>query len=150
MRMAKNPGILRILKKRPHPFSKFVVFIYMETFEKLEVWRKSKNLAVRICTALKGCRDYSLRDQIQRAAVSGPSNIAEGMERNGRAEYRNFLGIAKGSAGELRTQLLILLELGYVEETEGREMLTESIRISKMLNGLIRSLKITPNPHPST
>ncbi len=150
MRMAKNPGTLRILKKRPHPFSKFVVFIYMETFEKLEVWRKSKNLAVRICTALKGCRDYSLRDQIQRAAVSIPSNIAVGMERNGRAEYRNFLGIAKGSAGELRTQLLILLELGYVEETEGREMLTESIRISKMLNGLIRSLKITPNPHPST
>lgn len=122
----------------------------METFEKLEVWRKSKDLAVRICTALKSCRDYGLRDQIQRAAVSVPSNIAEGMERNGRAEYRNFLGIAKGSAGELRTQLLILLELGYVEEGEGREMLSESIRISKMLNGLIRSLKMSPNPNPST
>ena len=121
----------------------------METFEKLEVWRKSKDLAIRICKALKDCRDYSLRDQIQRAAVSVPSNIAEGMERNGRAEYRNFLGIAKGSAGELRTQLLILLELGYVEETEGREMLTESIRISKMLNGLIRSLKMTPHPNPA-
>ena len=148
--MTKKLSFLAKMKKRPHPFSKFVVFIYMETFEKLEVWRKSKDLAVRICTALKGCRDYGLRDQIQRAAVSVPSNIAEGMERNGRAEYRNFLGIAKGSAGELRTQLLILLELGYVDEEEGREMLNESIRISKMLNGLIRSLKITPNPNPST
>ena len=147
--MTKKLSFLAKMKKRPHPFSKSVVFISMETFEKLEVWRKSKNLAVRICTALKGCRDYSLRDQIQIAAVSVPSNIAEGMERNGRAEYRNFLGIAKGSAGELRTQLLILLELGYVEETEGREMLAESIRISKMLNGLIRSLKITPHPNPA-
>jgi len=134
------------MQKRPHPFLKSVVFIFMETFEKLEVWRKSKDLAVRVCTALKACRDYSLRDQIQRAAVSVPSNIAEGMERNGRAEYRNFLGIAKGSAGELRTQLLILLELGYIDEVEGREMLSESIRISKMLNGLIRSLKMAPNP----
>ena len=147
--MTKKLSFLTKIKKRPHPFSKSVVFICMETFEKLEVWRKSKDLAVRICKALKGCRDYGLRDQIQRAAVSVPSNIAEGMERNGRAEYRNFLGIAKGSAGELRTQLLILLELGYVEETEGREMLTESIRISKMLNGLIRSLKITPHPNPA-
>jgi len=116
----------------------------METFEKLEVWRKSKDLAVRICQVLRGCRDYGLRDQIQRAAVSVPSNIAEGLERNGRAEYRNFLGIAKGSAGEFRTQLMILQELGHLDPKTGKEMLEESVRISKMLNGLIRALKMSP------
>ena len=116
----------------------------METFEKLEVWRRSKNLAVRICQVLRGCRDYGLRDQIQRAAVSVPSNIAEGLERNGRAEFRNFLGIAKGSSGEFRTQLMILQELGYLDPKTGKEMLEESVRISKMLNGLIRTLKMSP------
>ena len=116
----------------------------METFERLEVWKRSKDLAVRICLALRGCRDYGLRDQIQRAAVSVPSNIAEGLERNGRAEYRNFLGIAKGSAGEFRTQLMILQELGHLDPNTGKEMLEESVRISKMLNGLIRTLKMSP------
>lgn len=116
----------------------------METFERLEVWRKSKDLAVRICLELRGCRDYGLRDQIQRAAVSVPSNVAEGLERNGRAEYRNFLGIAKGSAGEVRTQLIILQELGYLDSATGRELLGESVRISKMLNSLIRSLGVVP------
>ena len=98
-------------------------------------------MAVRICKALRECRDYGLRDQIQRAAVSVPSNIAEGMERNGRAEYRNFIGIAKGSAGELRTQLLILQELGYLSDEEAGYMHCEAVEISKMLNGLLRFLR---------
>ena len=98
-------------------------------------------MAVRICKALRECRDYGLRDQIQRAAVSVPSNIAEGMERNGRAEYRNFIGIAKGSAGELRTQLLILQELGYLSDEEADDMHREAVEISKMLNGLLRFLR---------
>ena len=98
-------------------------------------------MAVRICKALRECRDYGLRDQIQRAAISVPSNIAEGMERNGRAEYRNFIGIAKGSAGELRTQLLILQELGYLSDEEADDMHREAVEISKMLNGLLRFLR---------
>ena len=98
-------------------------------------------MAVRICKALKECRDYGLRDQAQRAAISVPSNIAEGMERNGRAEYRNFIGIAKGSAGELRTQLRILQELGYLSDEEATDMHREAVEISKMLNGLLRFLR---------
>jgi len=113
----------------------------METFEKLAVWKRSKDLAVRICRALSHCRDYGLRDQTQRAAISIPSNIAEGMERNGRAEYRNFIGIAKGSAGELRTQLLILQELGYLTTEEATAMHDEAVEISKMLHGLLRFLR---------
>ena len=113
----------------------------METFEKLAVWRRSTDLAVRICKALRGCRDYGLRDQIQRAAVSVPSNIAEGMERNTKAEYRNFLGIAKGSAGEVRTQLWILRKLDYLLREDADAMARECEEISKMLHGLIRSLQ---------
>ena len=63
------------------------------------------------------------------------------MERNGRAEYRNFIGIAKGSAGELRTQLLILQELGYLSDEEATDMHREAVEISKMLNGLLRFLR---------
>ena len=113
----------------------------METFEKLEVWRRSKDLAVQLCRSLKGCRDYALREQAQRAAVSIPSNIAEGMERNTKPEYRNFLGVAKGSAGELRTQLSILAELGYLPLENFHTMHEEAQRISKMLHGLIRSMR---------
>ena len=113
----------------------------METFERLEVWQKSKDLAIQICHSLRNCRDYGLRDQAQRAAVSIPSNIAEGMERNTKPEYRNFLGIAKGSAGELRTQLLILVELGHIDPDLFQKLHQEAQRISKMLHGLIRSMR---------
>ena len=113
----------------------------METFERLEVWQRSKKLAVGLCRALRSCRDYGLREQAQRAAVSIPSNIAEGMERNTKPEYRNFLGIAKGSAGELRTQLMILAELGYLDSDVFQEMHKEAQRISRMLHGLIRAMQ---------
>jgi len=113
----------------------------METFEKLEVWKRSKDLAVRICRAMRESRDFGFRDQITRAAVSVPSNIAEGVERNSKAEFRNFLGIAKGSAGELRTQITIARELEYFSAVESDEMIGESIEISRMIHGLIRSLK---------
>ena len=113
----------------------------METFEKLEVWRRSKDLSVRICRAMRESRDFGFRDQITRAAVSVPSNIAEGVERNSKAEFRNFLGIAKGSAGELRTQITIARELECLSVQEADEMIGESIEISRMIHGLIRSLK---------
>ena len=113
----------------------------METFEKLEVWRRSKDLAVRICRAMRESRDFGFRDQITRAAVSVPSNIAEGVERNSKAEFRNFLGIPKGSAGELRTQITNARELEYFSVQEADEMIGESVEISRMIHGLIRSLK---------
>jgi len=71
------------------------------SFEDLEVWKRACQLAVRMYDALKDCRDYGLRDQMTRAAVSIPSNVAEGAERDSKAEYMRFLHIAKGSAAEL-------------------------------------------------
>ena len=77
------------------------------SFEELDVWKRACKLAVHAYEILKDCRDYGLKDQMPRAAISIASNIAEGAERNSKAEYIRFLHIAKGSAGELRTQVYI-------------------------------------------
>ena len=76
-----------------------------KSFEDLEVWKRSSRLAVEIYSALRDCRDFSLKDQMTRAAVSIPSNIAEGAERYSDKEFARFLYIARGSSAELRTQL---------------------------------------------
>jgi len=111
------------------------------SFEDLNVWERSKALAVEVCRLLAGCRDFGFRDQITRSAISVPSNIAEGSERNSRPEYRLFVGYARGSAGELRTQLMIGQELGHIESQSADRMIAESREISRMLFGLLRSLE---------
>ena len=112
-----------------------------QSFEDLEVWKRSKALAVEICIVLRECRDYGFRDQITGSAISVPSNISEGAERPGRAEFRQFLGYAKGSAGELRTQIIIAGELQYLTADQTQRMLNECVEVSKMLWGLIRSMQ---------
>jgi four helix bundle protein len=84
-----------------------------------------------------------------RAVVSIPSNIAEGSERNGRAEFRHFLAIAKGSAAELRTQLYIAQSIGLISKPDALDMVKELKTISRMLQGLISSLP-TGNFQPAT
>ena len=113
----------------------------METFEKLEVWRVAKVLALEVYRSFKNCRDFSFKDQIHRAAVSIPCNLAEGVERNSQAEFKNFLGVAKGSAGELRTQIILAQQLGYLENEDFERLMEASIRVSQMLGGLIRSIE---------
>ena len=110
------------------------------SFEDLEVWQRSKALAVDVCSILRDCRDYGFRDQITRSAVSVPSNISEGAERPGRAEFRQFLGYAKGSAGELRTQIIIAGDLQYFSADQTSRMVAECRELSRMLWGLIRSM----------
>ena len=111
------------------------------SFEDLEVWQRSCNLAVRVYEILNGCRDFGLRDQMTRAAVSVASNIAEGAERDSVAEYIRFLHIAKGSAAELRTQLIIAARIGAVPEDIKQTLTDELIMISRQLHGLIMYLK---------
>ena len=84
----------------------------MGSFEDLEVWKRSCRLCVEIYKTLEACKEFGFRDQATRSALSIPSNIAEGYERNTPKEYTRFLKIAKGSCGELRTQLYIGIELG--------------------------------------
>jgi len=111
----------------------------IEKFEDLEVWKKGVRLSISIYKAFKNCRDYSLRDQIQRAAVSIPSNIAEGYERNTNKEYIQFLHIAKGSCAELRTQLYIAYEIGLITKDSFEEFIQSSKEISAMLFSLIKT-----------
>ena len=82
------------------------------SFEDLEVWKRGCNLAVDVYFALKDCREFMLRDQMNSAAISIPSNIAEGAERDSVKEFIHFLHISKGSAAELRTQLYITEKIG--------------------------------------
>ncbi len=112
----------------------------MDAFENLEVWKRSCRLSADLYRALDACRVYGYRDQVTRAALSIPSNIAEGYERNSSREYKRYLGIAKGSCGELRTQLYIGIEAGLLERERGFQFLGEAVEISRMLQGLIRSI----------
>jgi len=83
------------------------------SFEDLDVWKRSCQLTVRIYELLRECRDFGLRNQMQRAAVSIASNIAEGWERGGK-DFVRFLVIARGSAAELRTQCYNACKLGII------------------------------------
>ena len=109
------------------------------SFEELEVWKRSCQLAVKIYEIMRNVKDFGLRDQMQRAAVSIASNIAEGSERGGK-DFERFLRIARGSAAELRTQTYITKKIGVITETQMTEIVSELKEIAKMLTGLARSL----------
>jgi four helix bundle protein len=111
------------------------------SFEDLEVWKKSCRLSVKLYNLLKNCRDYSLKDQMCRAAVSIASNIAEGSERDSKQEYIRFLHIAKGSAAELRTQLYIAGEINVLDKATVHELTSELKHISAMLQKAATTIK---------
>jgi four helix bundle protein len=111
------------------------------SFEDLEVWKRACRLAVQVYEALRDCRDYGLKDQMTRAAISIASNIAEGAERDSKAEYIRFLHIAKGSAAELRTQVYIAQRIGTLQADTTQEFITELKELSAMLQGLIKYIK---------
>jgi four helix bundle protein len=114
------------------------------TFEDLEVWQRSRNLNTEIyahCRAGELARDFGLRNQLQRASVSIMTNIAEGYERNSRKEYIQFLGIAKGSAGETRSLIWTATDLGYIDGETAEGLIEELMQISRMIKGLMNSLR---------
>ena len=110
-------------------------------FEDLEIWKKGMRLAVEIYKLMQSCKDFGFKDQIQRSAVSIPSNISEGFERQTNKEFIQYLYIARGSCGELRTQLYLANELGYVEKTDFATLLEATKHLSAMLNNLIKIRK---------
>jgi len=112
-----------------------------ETFEQLEVWKRSQALSIQLYRLLSHCRDWGFKDQITRAGNSIADNIAEGRERPGKAEYRVFIGYAKGSAGEARSQVLRAKALDYIPAKDADVLVSELIEISRMLNGLYNSMK---------
>ena len=107
-------------------------------FEDLQVWKRSVQLSAAIYKELIRLKDYGFKDQITRAGLPIPSNIAEGMERTSSKEKIRFLDIAKGSCAELRTQTYIGIEIGYIEIETGQHWIQESKEISAMLVGLMK------------
>ncbi|MBZ9569287.1 MULTISPECIES: four helix bundle protein [Modicisalibacter] len=109
-------------------------------FEKLQVWQRSARLSAELYKALRHLRDFGFKDQVTRAGLSIPSNIAEGMTRYTPRDKRHFLVIARGSCSELRTQIYIGMDIDYIKAQQGRRWLQETREISSMLHGLISSL----------
>ncbi|HPD16060.1 MAG TPA: four helix bundle protein [Planctomycetota bacterium] len=120
----------------------------IERFEDLEAWKKARELASMICqlTSVGGFgRDFGLRDQIRRAAVSVMSNIAEGFERGGDREFLQFLAVAKGSCGELRSQLYAALDQGCLTQTDFAAAAGMATEASRMLFGFMKYLRQSPS-----
>ncbi len=121
-------------------------------FTEMEVWQKAKLLAKLIYEATSTgsfSRDWALRDQIRKASVSIPSNIAEGFERGGNKEFIRFLTISKGSAGEVLTQLHIAMDLDYITRDEFEKLQDHTIRIGRMLGGFVQYLKKSSRKGPT-
>jgi len=111
--------------------------------EDIEVWRLGCDLAKEIYNKTSTgslAKDWGLRDQIRRSAISIPSNIAEGFERNSNREFRRFLLIAKGSCAELRTQLTIVKSVALLPDEIANEIIDSCIEISSKLQNLITYL----------
>ncbi len=115
----------------------------VEKFEDLIVWQKGIQFVKQIYTVTndgKLSKDFGLRDQLRHAAVSIPTNIAEGFERRSRKEYLNFLNIAKGSAGEVRSLLRVTLEIDYIDRSIYSQLYESVIELSRMLFSQIQSI----------
>jgi four helix bundle protein len=115
----------------------------VDRFEELIAWQKARALTKNIYNATareKFARDFSLKDQIRRAAVSTMSNLAEGFERGGAAEFHRFLTIAKGSCAELRTQLYVAADVGYLDDAMFGALMSQAIEVGRIIGGLRASV----------
>jgi len=120
----------------------------VERFEDLDVWKRARTLANLVYDMTEGelfRRDFVLRDQIRRAAVSVMSNIAEGFESKTQRMFVEYLGRAKASAGELRAQLYLALDRNYLQENEFDEASAEAQTCSRQIVSLSRYLESKPN-----
>jgi four helix bundle protein len=109
--------------------------------ERLDVWKVSARLAADVYRQLANLKDYGFKDQITRAALSIPSNVAEGMEKESQKEQLRFLEIAKGSAAEFATQTWIGIEINYIPKETGKEWAQKSQQLLGMLTNLSKSIK---------
>ena len=116
----------------------------VDRFEDLVAWQKARVLTSKIYSATRlgsFSKDFGLTDQIRRAAVSIGSNIAEGFERGNNKEFLVFLGVAKGSAGEVRSQLHTAYDVSHLSAEQYSFLLNMSEEVSRLITGLIRSLR---------
>ncbi|MCL5102574.1 MAG: four helix bundle protein [Armatimonadetes bacterium] len=123
-------------------------------FEDIQAWQNARVLTrdiYKFTSSGDFAKDFGLRDQIRRAAVSIMSNIAEGFDRNqGPTEYRRFLAIAKGSAAEVKAQMYVASDLSYVSEEEFSSVQQQLDTVSRQIGGLMTYLKEIPAAKPIT
>jgi four helix bundle protein len=115
-------------------------------FEDIIAWQKARTLTKSIYEITQSgsfSKDYELKAQIRRAAVSTMSNIAEGYERGGAKEFKQFLSIAKASCAELRSQLYVAADIGYLQDGLFRDLLTQSEEVGRIISGLRASVQTT-------
>ena len=111
----------------------------IKKFEDLIAWQKARELTKEIYTITRQgdfAKDYGLAGQMQRAAVSIMSNVAEGFERGGRGEFHQFLSIAKASCAELRSQLYVALDIGYLGQNRFTKLLEQAEEVGRIVGGL--------------
>lgn len=113
-------------------------------FEDIDAWIKARELTREVYATTRGgtfARDFGLANQIQRSAVSVMANIAEGYERDGNAEFRQFLYTAKASAGEVRSHLYVALDVGHIDAATFERLAELAVDCSRLIRGFIRYLE---------
>lgn len=125
----------------------------MERYESLVVWQRGMELATEVYRISRSgglARDWGLRNQLSRSAVSVPSNVAEGYERGGRKEFARGLTFAKGSCGEVRTQLLVAQRAGLLEPSAVEPLIIKAAQLSAMLARLRAAVRKQHDGPPET
>ena len=112
-------------------------------FEDIESWREARQLVRDVYCLLTSCRDYGFRDQMQRAAISVMTNIAEGFDRGGNKEFIQFLIIARGSVSEVKSLAYAARDLSYIDEVSMKRLLERCTLLGNLINGFIRYLRST-------
>ena len=118
----------------------------IEKFEDIEAWKKARELTryiYRVTATGEFSRDFGLRDQIRRASVSIMSNIAEGFERGGNKEFSQFLATAKGSAGEVKSQLYVAMDAGFIDRSEFKKLYEKCTEIGRLIAEFMKYLAQT-------
>ena len=122
----------------------------IKRFEDLIAWQKARKLTseiYKVTTQGKFATDYGLKDRIRRAAVSSMSNIAEGFERGRPGEFHQFISVVKGSCAELRAQLYVALDVGYIAADRFNQLMGQAIEVSLILGGLRASIERRRTTH---
>jgi len=120
----------------------------IQKFEDVVAWRKAQDLAVDIYSIFRDLKDFGFKDQITRAVVSISNNVAEGFDRSGNREFLRFLFIALASCSEVKSMLYLSERLSYISNAKREELIGKTTEVSKIINGLIKSMStkiLTPD-----
>jgi four helix bundle protein len=113
----------------------------IKNFEDLEIWKMSRELILLIYNDLKACREYAFKDQMMRAGISIMNNIAEGFHRNSDAEFRNFLNISKGSAGEVKSMLYLAEDIKLITSEAATDRRNKTQKLINSIGSFMTYLK---------